>query len=101
MGFIKIFGKPLDAVKLCQLPELGIILPELTILVLRLKTEVKWFDAGEVAAEVEKAYELERQMKKEALKQLRDEKKEDFKQKVEDQRKKISEEFDNLKKKLS
>lgn len=64
-------------------------------------TEVKWFDAGEVAAEVEKAYELERQMKKEALKQLRDEKKEDFKQKVEDQRKKISEGFDNLKKKLS
>ena len=64
-------------------------------------TKVKWFDAGELAAEVEKAYELERQMKKEALKQLRDEKKEDFKQKVEDQRKKISEGFDNLKKKLS
>ncbi len=67
----------------------------------KFNTKVKWFDAGEVAAEVEKAYELERQLRKEARKQLREEKKEDFKQMVETQRKKISDDFENLKKKLS
>ncbi len=67
----------------------------------KFNTEVKWFDAGEVAAEVEKAREMERQMKIDAIKQLHEEKKDDFKQKVEEYRKKISGEFENLKKKLS
>lgn len=64
-------------------------------------TEVKWFDAGEVSAEVQKAYELELQMQKEARRKLREEKKEDFLQKVETQRKKIADDFEEFKKKIA
>ena len=59
------------------------------------------FDAAEVAEEVEKAEELQRQMEKEARQKLREEKKENHKQKVESRRAKIQADFEAFKSKLT
>ena len=67
----------------------------------KFNTEVACFEAAEVAAEVEKADELERVMQKEAREQLREEKKEEFKKKVEEKRKEIADGFEKVKEKLS
>lgn len=58
------------------------------------------FDAAEVAEEVEKAEELQRQMEKEARQKLREQKKENYKQKVEERRAKMRSDFEDLKKKF-
>ena len=64
-------------------------------------TDIIWFNAEDVADEIEKANELEEQMKKEARKQLREEKKAELKEKAEQQVKKLSDGVENLKNKLS
>jgi len=56
------------------------------------------FDAGEVAEEVEKAIELEHQMKKEALLKMLEEKKADHKEKIEAHKARIKADFEELKK---
>ena len=56
------------------------------------------FDAGEVAEEVEKAIELERQMKKEALQQMLQDKKAEHKEKIAAHKAKIKADFEELKK---
>ena len=56
------------------------------------------FDAGEVAEEVEKAIELEHQMKKEALLKMLEEKKTDHKEKIEAHKARIKADFEELKK---
>ena len=58
-------------------------------------------DAAEVAAEVEKAQEIQARLQKEARQQLREEKKEARRQKVEEHRSRLAEEFADFKKKLS
>lgn len=54
-------------------------------------------DAAEVAEEIEKAQELQREMEKEARKKLREEKKEDRKQKIEDKRNELKAKFEDFK----
>ena len=58
------------------------------------------FDAGEVAEEVEKAVELERQMKQEAFQKMMEDKKAEHKARVEEHKAKIASDFDQLKRKL-
>ena len=58
------------------------------------------FDAGEVAEEVEKAVELEQQMRKEARQKMLEEKKAEHKAKVEEHKAKIKADFAELKKKI-
>ena len=64
----------------------------------KFSTTVTKFDAAEVAEEVEKAVELEHQMRKEAHKQMKEDKKAERKEKIEAHRAKIKADFENLKK---
>ncbi|MBR2594376.1 MAG: DUF1269 domain-containing protein [Firmicutes bacterium] len=58
-------------------------------------------DAAEIAEEVEKAREIQRQMAKEARQKLREEKKKEAKQKVEERRAKMKADFDRIKAKIA
>ena len=62
--------------------------------------EIVSFDAAETAAEIEAAAELQRQLEKEARKQMREAKKADFKQKVEEKRAELKTGFEGFKTKL-
>ena len=63
--------------------------------------QITKLDAAEVEEEVEKAREIQRQMEKDARKQLREERKEAAKQKIEERRAKIKEDFEKRKAKFA
>ena len=58
-------------------------------------------DAAEVAEEVRRAQELQKELEREAKKKLREEKKADHRQAVEERREKLKADFENLKAKFS
>ena len=58
-------------------------------------------DAAEVAEEVRRAQEIQKEMEREAKKKLREEKKADHKQAVEERREKLKADFEGLKAKFS
>lgn len=58
-------------------------------------------DAAEVAAEVKRAQELQRQMERDARKRLREERRGEHQQEINERREKLKAEFENLKKKFS
>ena len=62
---------------------------------------VSKFDAGEVAEEVDKAVQLERQMQKEAFQKMLEDKKAESKTKIAERQAKIAAHFEELKKKAA
>lgn len=62
--------------------------------------EILRFDAASIAAEVEEAEEMQKEMERQARLQLRAAKKEEHKQKIEEKRAKISADFENFKAKF-
>lgn len=64
------------------------------------KAEVWRYDAAQIAAQVEEAEMIRREMERQARQQLRAEKKADFQQKVEEKRLKLSAQFDEFKAKF-
>ncbi len=66
----------------------------------RYKTQILRFDAAVIAAEVEEAQELQKEMERQARLKLRETKKEEYKKKIEEKRSKIAEDFAGFKAKF-
>ncbi len=64
------------------------------------QAEILRYDAAQIAAQVEEAEMLQREMERQARQQLRSEKKADFQKKVDEKREKLSAQFDEFKAKF-